>query len=645
LVSNGLVNILLHMGIDQPLENDRWRGNGSHLKPDAIVRTNQQLPLSYRFPIEPFRQASYNSCCQKHQVHAGVESMSQQEYGEAVRDFQRARQQASLQKMMARWTGKSLDLLSFEEVREQLNTHGKMERGLRQIPLDAIVGSVGRYRDFSRAFLPLHDGSESRWAGVKAAQVTKGLPPISVYQIGEVYFVLDGNHRVSVARQLGSESIEAYVTEVQTKIPLTPDDEPADVILKAEYSEFLSQTRLDELRPEVSLSLTSPGKYPLLLEHIEVHRYYMGVEKNREIPYEEAVTHWCDQVYLPTVRLIWETGLIRDFPERTEADMYAWLADHRAEIEQLLGWEVSTEKAVSDMATTFGSYKPHGLVSRALRAALPGSLEIARTEGKWRRQRLKAMDRQQLLNTLLVPFSGSETGWQALDQAILIAQREGTHIYGLFAVANLAEQSSIVNQAFQAEFENRCTRAGVTATFIMEEGDFDKLVSKRGRWADMMVLRSTMTSAADGRPDSVFRRIVRRASGPLLVVPDEASPLNSALLAYDERRESDDALYMAAQIGSQWQIPVTLLHVNSNQSEGEKVAAKATAYLAEQGVKASVVIKEADVTEMILATAEEEQSDLIIMGSPNLSRMFELVLGGTVKEMLKKTQNPLLLCR
>ena len=267
----------------------------------------------------------------------------------AVVDFDHARRQARLQELLAQLIGKSSHLLSYEEVRRLVQAGGQVERGIQQIPLARIVGSVGRYKDFTRTFLPLNDGDRSRWAMVKVAQITQGLPPISVYQISQVYFVLDGNHRVSIARQLGNETIEAYVTEVQTAVPLTPEIQPNELIIKAKYADFLAETNLAVLRPEADLTLTAAGKYPLLLEYIEVHAYFMGLEQKREIPYAEAVAHWFDTVYLPTVALIQEMGLIQTFPERTEADFYVWLTDRRAELQREAGWNVPWATAVATL--------------------------------------------------------------------------------------------------------------------------------------------------------------------------------------------------------------------------------------------------------------------------------------------------------
>jgi hypothetical protein len=136
-------------------------------------------------------------------------------------DFQRARQRASLQEVVSRFTGKSADLLSFDEVRDKLHAVGTgVNRGVQNIPPDSIVGSVGRYTDFSRTFLPKNPSGEERWARVMTLVTDPeggGLPPIEVVKLGDAYFVLDGHHRVSVARQLGAQTIEAYVNEISTR--------------------------------------------------------------------------------------------------------------------------------------------------------------------------------------------------------------------------------------------------------------------------------------------------------------------------------------------------------------------------------------------------------------------------------------------
>jgi hypothetical protein len=272
----------------------------------------------------------------------------------AVEDFHRARLRARLERFLARLKGKPTELLCYDDVHQAIQARGSRPGGLRDIPLDAIVGSTGRCKDFTRSFLPLLNADEQRWAGVQVAVTSlAGLPPIDVYKIGDVYFVQDGNHRVSVARKSGATHIQAYVTELHTKVPILPDDRLDDVIVKAEYTRFLEHTHLDELHPDADLRVSVPGQYQELEEHITVHRYLMEMERDEPIPYEEAVIQWYDMIYLPVVQIIQEQNLLHGFPDRTEADLYLWILEHRAELAEALDREVETEAAAEDLVNRF----------------------------------------------------------------------------------------------------------------------------------------------------------------------------------------------------------------------------------------------------------------------------------------------------
>ena len=143
-------------------------------------------------------------------------------------------------------TKQPVSLLSFEDVQQKLRLNQNAYRGLQQVPLSQIVGSVGRYHDFTRTFLPLVEGDGQRWRRVAELQYESGLPPIELYKVGEAYFVKDGNHRVSVARQFGMETIEAYVWEYQTPVGgMSAEAELDELIVKAEYRAFLDKTELD----------------------------------------------------------------------------------------------------------------------------------------------------------------------------------------------------------------------------------------------------------------------------------------------------------------------------------------------------------------------------------------------------------------
>lgn len=246
----------------------------------------------------------------------------------AEEKFSEARLQAFIKDMLAVLTRRrtSGSLLSYEDIRSQLRSREERQRGTQLIPLDQIVGSVGRYRDFTREFLPRRGADRERWKRLDiAVNLLKDLPPVEVYKLGDVYFVKDGNHRVSVARANGFTHIEAVVTEIRTRVPFTPDMDPNEFIVQEEYAEFLERTHLDQVRPEQHIVFSTPGRYDELLEHISVHRYFLGLEQKREIPYEEAVASWYDHVYQPAIEVIRREGILKHFPGRTEADLYVWV--------------------------------------------------------------------------------------------------------------------------------------------------------------------------------------------------------------------------------------------------------------------------------------------------------------------------------
>lgn len=261
--------------------------------------------------------------------------------GLAQRDFSRARMKAFWEEVWSTFTGKSTELLKFEEVQEQLGLRGQRPLGLQNIPLDKIIGTVGRYNDFTRSFLPRKSVDQGRWQRLNMlARGNQGFPPIEAYKVGDAYFVIDGNHRVSVARALNQPTIEAYVTEIPTVIPFDENTTPAELGVKAGYAEFLKQTKLEVLRPDSSVILTEPGMYQQIIQHIEVHRYYMGLNLKRDITWNEAVTSWYDNVYMPMVEAIRKHNLLEEFPNRTEADLYVWLIRHQEILTDIYSGEV-----------------------------------------------------------------------------------------------------------------------------------------------------------------------------------------------------------------------------------------------------------------------------------------------------------------
>lgn len=268
--------------------------------------------------------------------------------------FEEARRQALFEDLISLLTHRDRYPLAYEEIRRELRDYSEIDRGIQMIPLHKIVGSVGRYRDFTRTFLPRRSQVRERWKRLDAALNRLEIwPPIEVYQIGDRYIVRDGNHRVSVARANNLPEIEAHVVEIRPATPLDLDRPITPQLLAYEKQRFLDRTNIHHLCPGLDLEVTELGSYDTLYEHIQVHRWYMGQAHGRAVSLEEAVQNWCHDIYRPLVRLISRLDLLRHFPTRTPTDLYIWLSRHLHYLRQEYGDEFPAEAAAEDFKERF----------------------------------------------------------------------------------------------------------------------------------------------------------------------------------------------------------------------------------------------------------------------------------------------------
>ena len=301
-------------------------------------------------------------------------------------NFSRARAREKMQKILNLPNPNRNSMLSLREVREILRPSSESYRGMQVVPVNRIVGSEGRYADFNKQFLPRHEYLRSRWTRVDEAHLTDvPLPAIQVYEIGGVYFVRDGNHRVSVARSQGGMSIDAEVVSLDSEIALNPDMTRADLktaVIKYEKTRFYQMTRFDRIFPEYDLVFTATGRYDEVLCHIYEHKYYINMNYQEEILFEGAMRSWHDNVFTPIVRVVREQNLPGRFPGRTEADLYVWLVKHWDELKKSHGGEFSLSDAAEDFSGRFGKglWKRIAEASTRRRAARAKGRRIARGE-------------------------------------------------------------------------------------------------------------------------------------------------------------------------------------------------------------------------------------------------------------------------
>lgn len=308
-------------------------------------------------------------------------------------DFEKARQRAFLNDLTSAISGRTNDLVPFQELRRRLNPEGESYRGMQTVPVSQIVGSMDRFRDFDRTFLPRKKTTQGRWTRVDRAYYEDvRLPPIQLYKVGDIYFVKDGNHRVSVARDRGVEFIDAEVIEGHVRVPLDSAMSPQELLLQAEYAEFLRRTDLDILEPDHDIRPTALGRYDEIWNHIEGHRDWLSAIWHREATVHEAVRDWYAYIYMPIVRIVRDRGVLDAFPRLTEADIYLWVMKHRAVLGEEAGHDVGPIESAEDYAEIMTSDRGVGdIISSAL--GRTSRAPDAERERERRRRRLRRWPR------------------------------------------------------------------------------------------------------------------------------------------------------------------------------------------------------------------------------------------------------------
>jgi nucleotide-binding universal stress UspA family protein len=575
------------------------------------------------------------------------------QYRHARDDFRNARRQAKLKEIINRVTGRSSDLLPFEEVRRKLKASRREQLGLQRIPLDSIVGSVGRYTDFTRDFLPRRDTMASRWVRVKTRfRNIQDIPPIHVYKIGEVYFVLDGNHRVSIARARKAADIRAYVTEIQAKVPITPETDLDDLIIKSEYTDFLDKTHLDEVVSQAELTITVPGRYHILENEIAHHHKQLQGRKKRGISYQEAVQDWFDHVYLPVIKVIRGRGILRDFPNRTETDLYVWITQHQKELKKRLGWDIEPTVAVTDLTDQHGTRLPR-IISRNWwkfrKAIVPASLDAGPRPGMFRKrqQEIHAHDPAHLFTHMLIPLSGEGDSWKTLDFATRLAWREEAHLLGLHIVPGGTEVPNPKVNSIRDRFEQRCREVGIPGEMSIEAGEIVPTIIQRSILCDLVIIH--LAHPPENHPilrmESGIRKLIQRCPRPILTVPEVPQKLEKLLVAYNGSPKATEALYAAAYFAGRWVVPLVVLTVAEPNKVNPKIISHARYYLRSHGIKTTFLQEDGDIAEIILDTVRSNNIDIAFMGGYSRSPIMEVVWGSSLNAVLAKSPIPILICR
>ncbi len=267
-------------------------------------------------------------------------------------DFNKARNKALINEIQHLLNPEEATLISFTDIKKMLRPKNEVYKGMQVVPIKLIVGSEGRYKDFDNHFFPKSNFLKARWERVDSAVLQSiTLPPISLYEAGGLFFVRDGNHRVSVAKMKGQEYIDAEVVSLQSEIKLKPSTSKKNIlkqVLNYEKRVFYSETNFGDITDYWCLDFTTPGQYDVIYNHIITHRYYINMDKTDEIPFEDAALSWFTNVYQPVIQALEANHIKRIFKHRTVSDMYIYLIKYWDELKQKFGNDFSLEAAVKD---------------------------------------------------------------------------------------------------------------------------------------------------------------------------------------------------------------------------------------------------------------------------------------------------------
>ncbi len=274
-------------------------------------------------------------------------------------DFNKARNKALFNGIQHFLNPDEATLISFSDIKKLLKPEGEVYKGMQVVPIKLIVGSEGRYKDFDNHFFPKSKFLKERWANIDAAHYMDiTLPPINLYECGGLYFVRDGNHRVSVAKSRGMEFIDADVVSLQSEITLKPSstkEEMIEQIIQYEKRVFYAETVFGDITDCWTLDFSTPGQYDVIYNHILCHKYFINMEETEEIPFEKAVLSWFNNVYLPVIRQIDEHRIMKRFKGRTKSDLYVYLIKYWDELKKKFGSDISLDVAARVFKTNYGT--------------------------------------------------------------------------------------------------------------------------------------------------------------------------------------------------------------------------------------------------------------------------------------------------
>lgn len=306
------------------------------------------------------------------------------EQAQTEEDFAKARNKAFFNEIQHLLSPEEASLISLNDVKQLIRPINETYLGMKVIPIDKIIGSEGRYKDFDNNFFPKSSHLRHRWEHVDEAAIKSiTLPPIKVYEIDGLYFVRDGNHRVSVAKARGTEFIDAEVVTLQSEIKLKKPNNMNDIvkqIINYEKRLFYAETSFGDITDFWCLDFSRAGRYDVIYNHILTHKYFLNQQQEDEVSMEDAILSWFTKVYIPIISTIQKKKILKKFPKRTYSDLYVWIVRYWDDLKHKFGNnEIPIDMAVEDFTKKYKIPLYKRFINNFKRIVLRRAIELSDT--------------------------------------------------------------------------------------------------------------------------------------------------------------------------------------------------------------------------------------------------------------------------
>jgi nucleotide-binding universal stress UspA family protein len=360
------------------------------------------------------------------------------------------------------------------------------------------------------------------------------------------------------------------------------------------------------------------------MEQIDICRYIEEDEKKKSATLQDAAADWYDTIYIPLAEAIRDRELLQWFPGRTITDLYIWISENRAALEKELGWELQSDVAATDL-----------ILKRS----------VASESGSWRKARTIARYTDHLFEDILIPLSGYEGSWDALEQGIAVAQRENARLHGLHIVEIKDDAENAQAQSIKQRFDQTCKDAGVQGSLAIDVGDITQRIIERAIVTDLIIVK-LVNPPGSGLSvlNSPFRAIIERSSRPLLTVPARETHFKRALLAFDGSELSKEALFVTAYLAEMWKTEVTVFTAREDGTKKD-VQDYARRYMELHEVEAKYVLSQQKEPRHLPDIAAEYDADVILMGSHSGNKLQQVLVGSMVDVTLRESSIPTFICR